>query len=790
MKQKGSHGCLKKLAKSEMKSERSYNLVIIVMIVAAICLTMAISLFFSERRTAAARDIERHWQAAFALLDRETAEKVKNSPEVEAAGEAFLLEEKKFQDYQVNIRCFDDQLWELNRMSPSIGRIPRTEGEAAVSADYLKRMGLKEQTGQRITVDMGGDGLMEFEVCGIFPADSDTGYYNIYISKDEMGKRYGDVSGTVYLRFQGTKGLPSELIRETAYRFAKNLGIRRGSVVFSTYYFTQLEKSSVSQTMVVLVAGGIILLAGSLVIYSIFYIAVTGKVRGYAQLRILGATERQIRKIINLEKRRLFLTAAPVGILLGGIAGFLILPEGWDLGNALKVAVIVLAAVYMTVSLSMKKPMKIAAKAPLVEVSHITTTTGKKQEKKRHKKLTPYRLAMIYFGQDRKKTTATILAMGFSGILLMGCVTYLFAVRPENMADPYFKNGQFKLRLLPEENDTNKMLAYEELQKKNPLDETLKEQLLALDGVTDIKTETGCDVRLTLPIGDEGVYLINGISPEEARSLTEYMIDGNCEYEKLGDNGLLVSQPELFEEVSGWKVKIGDTIWIVGPDEEKHAFQVVGTLGTILENESRGLFHISDSALKKICPEVENFNNQFTVKVKESSLEDVEEAIRSILKDRKGIELGTYDEMVKRFSVSLQNMKAPLLGLVAIVTFFALISLFNTIMANFLVRKKEYAMLQAVGMTGKQLTQLLYMEGLMYSICFLLITAVIGTGVSLLICKFLNMSTFYGKVVFRLPVGYLMLYFGSVILLQMLFSSMAVKRYQREALYEKIRGRE
>lgn len=67
------------------------------------------------------------------------------------------------------------------------------------------------------------------------------------------------------------------------------------------------------------------------------------------------------------------------------------------------VAVIVLAAVYMTVSLSMKKPMKIAAKAPLVEVPHITTTTGKKQDKKRHKKLTPYRLAMIYFGQDRKK---------------------------------------------------------------------------------------------------------------------------------------------------------------------------------------------------------------------------------------------------------------------------------------------------------------------------------------------------------------------------------------------------
>lgn len=69
----------------------------------------------------------------------------------------------------------------------------------------------------------------------------------------------------------------------------------------------------------------LIVVATSLVIYSLFYISVVAKTQEYGRLRVIGTTRRQI-KLVRREGLFVSGIAIPVGILLGSLLGFLLEP--------------------------------------------------------------------------------------------------------------------------------------------------------------------------------------------------------------------------------------------------------------------------------------------------------------------------------------------------------------------------------------------------------------------------------------------------------------------------------
>ena len=64
-------------------------------------------------------------------------------------------------------------------------------------------------------------------------------------------------------------------------------------------------------------------------------------------------------------------------------------------------------------------------------------------------------------------------------------------------------------------------------------------------------------------------------------------------------------------------------------------------------------------------------------------------------------------------------------ALCAIVSIVGILNFFNAILTGILARKREFAMLQAVGMTGKQLKKMLMEEGLIYAGTTILISLVL-----------------------------------------------------------------
>ena len=70
-----------------------------------------------------------------------------------------------------------------------------------------------------------------------------------------------------------------------------------------------------------------------------------------------------------------------------------------------------------------------------------------------------------------------------------------------------------------------------------------------------------------------------------------------------------------------------------------------------------------------------------------------------------------------------------------IVVVFSFINLVNTTITNFLSRRQEIGMLQAIGLSKKQLIKMLCYEGMLYSVFATLVTLVLGAGLGLLCVK-------------------------------------------------------
>lgn len=87
-----------------------------------------------------------------------------------------------------------------------------------------------------------------------------------------------------------------------ANELAKSLNISDEQVIVRSDYFVTMERGLINSDMYLyLLIGAITFIGSGIVIYSIFYISVAENIRSYGQLRTIGTTKKQIKKIVYLE---------------------------------------------------------------------------------------------------------------------------------------------------------------------------------------------------------------------------------------------------------------------------------------------------------------------------------------------------------------------------------------------------------------------------------------------------------------------------------------------------------
>lgn len=96
--------------------------------------------------------------------------------------------------------------------------------------------------------------------------------------------------------------------------------------------------------------------------------------------------------------------------------------------------------------------------------------------------------------------------------------------------------------------------------------------------------------------------------------------------------------------------------------------------------------------------------------------------------------------------------------------------------------------MQAVGLSNKQLSKTLLIEGLIYTIGTMILSVTIGSLVGYIVCKVFSAMSVFGEVNYQFPVLEMIVYLIIILIVQLYFSAVAIKQVKKQTLVERIQS--
>ena len=478
------------MTKQSLKSSRMRNTFVMITIILAASLLAAILMFAAGQKQRTKNDLSHRQQASYYNLTDEQVRLLSNDGRL---------------GYQIRVKTgilsqmngYDIMPFYVNELSDQIqigelldGSLPEAENEIAVQAALLNKMGIAPSIGSSVTFSFY-DGCTEtFTVSGILKGSDTVKQFSVFFSESyaQNGSQLKNMPYEVHARLYDVSGMSAADCKETIYLIGSEAGIERKNINPSKAFLDSLSVNTQS-VMIYGLAGSVILLACILVIYGVFYLSVIGRVHQFGQLRTIGMTRKQIKKFVSKEGRLLYIRSAPLGIIIGTFAGYLMIPDGFHLLNSLIIAALVSAIVYIVTMISIRRPARLAAAVSPMEALRYVPQDGMKKTagRKMCRSLTPLGLGMMNFSKNRKKTVITMLSLALGGILFMTAAVYMSSFnRDQYSRQGYFKDAEFHITYSQSAIELNEY-GLGGLQAETPLGGELINKISELDGVKKIQ---------------------------------------------------------------------------------------------------------------------------------------------------------------------------------------------------------------------------------------------------------------------------------------------------------------
>ena len=733
----------KKLAKRNLKADKSRNILIIITIALATCLIMTTTLYFFASQRKSLNDAAGRYQAIINEVDNDTITKLVNDSRVQV-GVSHLLGLVSYGDYKLTVRSMDETLMKLAKYPDLEGELPKSTNEIAITKAFLDRAGLSKSVGDIISLNLG-DGEKDYTLCGILPVENSN--YSVFVSQSYIENKLSEPAYSAYIRLNESDGWSKAAIQAELSTLCRELEIQPEQMQFSTYYFSLIEQRSSQYITVIAFISLIIALACTLVIYSLFYVSIARKTKEYGKLRTIGATGKQMKRIVFREGFHLSKIGIPIGILAGAIAGYVLVPQGWNTLMVFVIAAVTALFVYLCVMIAVIKPAKIAAHVtPIEAVRYMASNNDvmSNSTKVLHRSLSAKNLAFLNFARNRKKTALTILSLGVCGILLMASSAYFNSIDPLAMARRSFPYGEIRLELGDYGPQAHNSEQYSELQKSNLLTEDFRESILDIDGVEEIKEYQGTVLNVRMPTGDIEPIVSDAYTRSSQKLIEQYLIDGTADLQELlKNNGIIIENGPQWKETFGWDAAIGDEL-LIEVGGQTLEVKVMGIVDANIPYGGYDTLFIPLEMLSKIVP-IENLNYQFIVDTDDSKWAAAKDEIQKIIPPTSSLYVSTLNDWVEAYNEKLLNYRMPVYIFVMFIGVFGIINLLNTLITNILTRKRELGVLQAVGLSSKQLSKMLLIEGLFYTLGVLLLSISCGTLIGYLLCTVFSAMSIFGK---------------------------------------------
>lgn len=617
------------------------------------------------------------------------------------------------------------------------------------------------------------------------------------------------------------------------YDFQKEVFGGYGSVTHESllrwYGVVDNDRFSTVYTGLLLILTAVIMTGSVLLIYNAFSISLRERSTQFGLLSSLGATKKQLRQSMRYEAFMVSLIGIPLGVL-SGIAGIGItlhfIEEGlsqWLYGESKEIPLVVNAGAvllsvmiaFFTVFISVWIPSK-----RIKRLSPMEAIRASEDIKIRPGEVKTGGWVFEIFGlsgmmadknykRDRKKYRTTIVSLSISILLFTTAALfqiYLIETGSIVMDIPTVdvecvlyepdKDGEKTDKILEKTEGIKEIFSYEKvylmLQVPSEILGSVFEgrEVMTDENYTVISAET---VILPNEVFEEmakkeGISLSAYKNTEVPRFLyTENEHTYNSSTQRYETQDYFLENGEKRAEL-GWITTSGE--------EEKEIFEPQGEiiLGDAVEKlpEKMGIRN-TDFALFMSESMYQDFSEYFlrtdpikTYNIKCENPGVVSETLEKELKEQ-GIQSENVTDLHALYQQDRNTMMAVQIltyGFIILISLIAVANVFNTISTNFMLRRKEFAMLRSMGMSPKGFNRMLYYECLIYGSKSVLYGIILTVMVSYVICKVIGIGADAGFVI---PWGDLITAIAGVFLV--VFASMiyAMCRIRKNNIVEELK---
>lgn len=777
-----------KVAKSNLKGNRIYTFFSAFTIVLAIALLSGMILTVLGMKTAQRRILDQMQHVMFMDLTEEQYQKV----EADERNEVVLRYKPGIQykdgDLSYSLGYAEESRDGITTYDIKEGKPPKKEAEAVVDASLLKAFGKPCKVGETITLERGGQ-PQTFVISGYTESDMKQTIYPVWVSKAfaDADQELGAGGYYALTKIRNAKQMNSVEFQNLAFKMGEDYGLEAGQVNINGKFVDSLRSNSTT-VIAMAVISIIICLASAIVIYSIFYLSVSGRVRQIGQLLTIGMTQKQIRGMIRREGWYLSACSIPVGFLIGLAVAVIIKPDGFELGNTLLTfgGMAVFGAVVVQISIG--KPAKVASRISPIEASRSADAEEKEGEKpKKHKPLNPYVLARMGQMRGKKKAVLATISLAFGGILFMGASTYLASWD----TDAYARQGGFEdcdFHISYDYDARSKQDPYgvTKLQMTDQLNEELRQKVLAIPHVKEAKFEEKGYGMLEFGEHTNMRLAFDTITREELESNPKLMELG-LDYDELTEkNSLICYMPDLIEEVYNIKPKAKDPATLVWYDgtEKKEEVEIAAS-GDFDLPRNGDTFVMTEDTMKKLWGDINtNANLKVSIEDYDKNQAAVEQQLKALLAEYPHLDMSTLEEEKLATEDQVRQLSIMIYGIAAFVITFSILNLVNTIINSIMTRRRELSMLESIGMEEKQLRKMLLWESLLLVLPNILITLTVGTAVGYGVIWWFQKIASYMK--YEFPWVGTLCYVGCVLILPMFVAWLCLKVQSRRPLVERI----
>ena len=752
------------------------------------------------------RSVGGYAHGAFKDVDEDQIAVLSAHPDVKAVGVRTVLglaTQGAFEKDYAEVSYMDDNNAKWSFSQPTVGRTPKSGNEITMDTKALELLGVKPELGAQVKVtytladkeQMGWDITDTFTLVGWWDYDELLSVHFLNVSKEYAQKidKLAVAGGLKPFRtdlsvmLRSSLNIENDLTRigeDCGYSIGEETGQLRIGVNWG-YTATQVwDTLGVGGILAMLAVLILVAFTGYLVIYNIFQISVAGDIRYYGLLKTIGVTPKQLRRLIRQQALLLSVLGIPVGLLLGygvGAAAVPITMSTSTMGGRYTTVsvspwIFLFSTVFalLTVLLSCARPGRIAGRVSPVEAVRYTERQSAGKTHRKGSKVTPVQMAAANLGRDKKKTALVMVSLSLTVVLLNLLVTFIGGfdmdkyLSRRSCADflistpDYFNYRGFSLTkeavepvrantahslegfayqtggvgmYLPEsvwrdeaafysrdtDMDIDALLAQtprdgDKVQAASQiegLDPTLGEKLTVIDGSLDSLWEPGSHaIAIAVNLDDSGKLPDPGIYPAVGEKIKVTYGNGDTAYDVNYTVCALVDVP----------YNMSSRFYTMGYEAILSADALYRDAG---EDNVFPMVYLFDTPSPEAEAAAESYLAQLT-----------SDPDSPLMYESKATHRAYFREFRMTF-VILGGLLCAIIGIVSILNFF------NAMMTAILARSREFAVLQSVGMTGRQLETMLLWEGLLYTLGSGLIAGLLSAAINPLAGRLLESAYWF-----------------------------------------------